>query len=160
MRDLFKVLSKLSLFFIIFGFFQPIACQFNGPALIKEGFRTPINLYLFFLAIVLILLVLLPVVALLRLKSRKTETLFTPIFAFLLVGLGYFLGSLYNSDYLSKYYFDKGAKTILYAIIASFSFALINLFIPQKKEEQTPIEEQPQTEISVETEETGEERPD
>lgn len=160
MRNIFKLLSKLSLFFIFFGFFEPIACQFNGPALIKEGMSSPINPYLFSLAIILIILLLLPVLALLRLKSKKTETIFTPLLALLLVGIGYFLGSLYNGEYLSIYYFDKGIKTILYSIAASFFFAFINLFIPQKKKESEEVQEDKESIAIDKAEETEEEKPE
>lgn len=144
MYNVFKTLSKISLLFIILGFFQPIACQFTGPEIIEEGFSTPINKDLFFASIALILTLLVPLIALIRFNSSSLETIVTPIFAVLLLLIAYLLASNYNGDYLSKYYFDEGLTTILSGIGGSFIFALPLIFIkPEKKNKDENIIDNP-----------------
>ncbi len=64
MKSTFKILSKLALLAVVFGFFQPIACSMNGFELAKQLIRhetvkttiSAITLYVCFITVILSIL--------------------------------------------------------------------------------------------------------
>jgi hypothetical protein len=128
MRKYFTLASKLALLLIIFGFFQPVACNFTGPEIVKEGFSTPLNAELVILSIMMIILVLLPIIALIRFKSGRAETLLAPVSGLLIMGISYIMGSIYNGDFLSRYYIGKGFYIMTSGLLLSLVLAIVTFF--------------------------------
>ena len=142
MKSTFKILSKLALLAVVFGFFQPITCSMNGFELAKQLIRhetvkttiSAITLYVCFITVILSILFTLSLL-LSRKKittpsSNTTDWIFLTICIFCDIWNAWFLLSEYGKDFI-----EKGFYIISIGLGVSFIFLLINSSIHPKENE-------------------------
>lgn len=130
---IFRITARLTLLFVIFGFFQPVACGFSGPEIAKLSFKYGSSGLVFSIIMVLLAL-LLSLIAVLRIrKVGEKEIIATPLIIAVLLGLSYLMAKAELKDLLSLISFDRGSIMIGLGIILSLVSGILYAIIHRKE---------------------------
>lgn len=128
MKKILKLISKASLFLVIFGFFQPVACNQNGFELAKEYVSYDnawkfigIGLYILFALIIISLIY----TFFMLIGNNDLCSTNTIDFALLIGSIAVGLATLsIAKDHFNMEYAEKGFHLIVIGLLASLVFLI------------------------------------